>query len=117
MKKIILLITIISGFGFATSFVSPINFSGSQAEKDRVVDYIKKDVKRTYSQIGMDDPMTLRMMEKENLDAFKELLSVKNTSLLQRVITQYCNIGMCNYTTIKMMYYEQNKASTKKLTW
>ena len=102
---------------FAQSFVSPINFVSTESNKKKVVSYIQKQVKKDYSAIGMDDPSTLRMMEEENLDAFKELTKVTNTSLLKKVIKTYCDIGMCNYSTILMMYKEQEKASKKTLEW
>lgn len=56
-------------------------------------------------------------MENENLNAFKELTNVSNNNLLKNVIKTYCEIGMCNYTTILMMYNEQNKASKESLKW
>ena len=67
--------------------------------------------------IGMDNPSILRMMEDENLDAFKELLKVKNESILKRVEKTYCDIGMCNYSTILMMYKEESKAANQSLEW
>ena len=78
-------------------FVSPIGFTDTETNRSRVVSYIKYQVKKDYSEIGMDDPLTLRMMEEENLKAFQNLIHVANTSLLQRVIDTYCEIGMCNY--------------------
>ena len=57
------------------------------------------------------------MMEDENMSAFKELIQVTNTALLRQVIDTYCEIGMCNYSTIWMMYEEQAKASNKSLRW
>ena len=65
----------------------------------------------------MDNPSTLRMMEKEELKCFKELTKVKNRKLLDRVINTYCKLGMCNYNTILMMYKEESKASTEELEW
>ena len=79
--------------------------------------YIEYDVKKTYSAIGMDNASTLRMMERENLNAFKELLKSKNKSILRRVEKTYCDIGMCNYTTILMMYKEESKAANQSLEW
>ena len=104
---------------YSQSYVSPIGFSINESNKNKVIAYIKKDVKATYSAIGMDDPSTLRMMENENLRAFKELLSIrgKNTSLLKKVEKTYCGIGMCNYSTILMMYKEQLRASNEELVW
>lgn len=99
------------------SFVNPINFTPTESNKKRVIKYIEKQVKEDYSAINMDDPSTLRMMEKENLNAFKELTKAKNTRLLNSVIKTYCEIGMCNYSTILLMYNEQNKASKESLSW
>lgn len=65
----------------------------------------------------MDDPSTLRMMEKQELEAFKKLTKVTNRSLLDRVIKTYCDIGMCNYNTILMMYEQESKSSEEKLEW
>lgn len=119
MKELlsVLVVFILTFNLFAQSFVSPIGFDSSEENKQKVVSFIKKQVKEDYAEIGMDDPMTLRMMEEENLKAFKELIKVTNTLLLKKVINTYCKIGMCNYSTILMMYNEQNIASNKTLEW
>ena len=118
MKKLSFIIGILfTTTLFSQSFVSPIGFVANETSKQKVISYIKKQVKEDYSAIGMDDPSTLRMMENENLKAFKELTNVSNTYLLKNVIKTYCEIGMCNYTTILMMYNEQNKASKESLKW
>ena len=117
MKKLILILLFIPLTSFAQSYVSPIGFKNTDLNKNKVIEYIKHDVKKTYSAIGMDNPSTLRMMEKENLNAFKELLSAKNKSLLKRVEKTYCDIGMCNYSTILMMYNQEEKASNESLGW
>ena len=64
----------------------------------------------------MDNASTLRMMETENLNAFKELLKSKNKSILRRVEKTYCDIGMCNYTTILMMYKKNLRQPTNLLS-
>jgi len=120
MKKFIILV--IGSFLFAYSvfaaeFVHPLNFKGTDTEKKAVIEYIKKHVKKTYSKIGMDSDSTLRMMEKEELKSFKELMKAENRKILNRVIKTYCNIGMCSYSTINMMYKEEIKASKEKLEW
>lgn len=102
---------------FASDLLHPLDFKGTDAEKERVISYIKLNVKQTYGAIGMDDPATLRMMEEEELKSFKQLTEIKNRKLLDSVIATYCEIGMCNYSTILMMYQEQLKASKKELTW
>lgn len=119
MKKLLFLLTIIlfSANSFAQSFVSPIDFKPTDENKQKVVSFIEKQVKQDMAAIGMDDPSSLRMMEKENLNAFMKLIKIDNDALLQDVIKSSCDIGMCNYTTILMMYQEQNKASQEKLKW
>lgn len=101
----------------ASDFFHPSEFTGSETDKTKVTDFIKLNVKKTYSEIGMGDPLTLRMMEKEELECFKKLTSVSDKKLLDNVIDQYCDIGMCNYNTILMMYNEQNKAASEELEW
>lgn len=117
MKKVILLMCSISFSAFSADFVHPKKFSGSEQDKAEVVSYIKANVKETYTKIGMGDPSTLRMMEKEELSSFKQLTQVNNVGLLDNVITTYCGLGMCNYNTLLMMYNEQNKAASQELEW
>ena len=118
MKHVILKLTLLLSIsGYSQSYISPVDFKSSDSNRDKVIEFIKYDVKKTYSEIGMDDPSTLRMMEKENLNAIKELLNAKDKVLLKKVEKQYCEIGMCNYTTILMMYNEQYKASNESLEW
>ena len=119
MCKIILgfLLLVWSTSVLAADFVHPLDFKGTQAEKDIVIAYIVENVKEAYTKIGMGDPSTLRMMETEELNSFKELTKVEDRIILDKVIEQYCKIGMCNYNTILMMYNEQLKASKKSLTW
>lgn len=102
---------------FSAQFFHPLDFKGGAAEKKQVISYIEDNVKATYTNIGMGDPATLRMMENEELNAFKELRKADNRKLLDSVIKTYCNIGMCNYSTILMMYNEQVNASKKSLSW
>ena len=119
MKKItfIPIVLFLALYSYSQSFISPIGFVESETSKAQVIAFIKKQVKDDYTKIGMDDASTLRMMEQENLKAFKELITVTNTTLLAKVMKTYCDIGMCNYTTILMMYKEQAKAGTKTLEW
>ena len=119
MKPIFLsiLFSLILSNLIAQSFVSPINFVQNESNKQKVISFIKKQVKEDYSAIGLDEPSTLRMMEEENLTAFKKLIQVQNISLLKDLINDYCKIGMCNYSTIWMMYEEQEKATKKTLKW
>ncbi|TXR53565.1 hypothetical protein [Reinekea thalattae] len=116
-RVIFILATSLFGIASAAEFIHPGDFTGSQTEKDAVVAYIVEQTKLQYSAIGMDDPMTLRMMEKENLVSFQQLTTATNRPLLDSVIKQYCAIGMCDYQTINMMYNEQNRAASPSLSW
>jgi len=116
MKKVILFL-LLSSLAFGASFVNPNTFKGSEREKKEVVSWVKEKTKKQYSAIGMDDPATLRMMEKQNLDSFKKLTKVEDKKLLSSVIETYSAIGMNDYQTLFMMYEEQEKASKKKLSW
>ena len=118
MKIIITIILFfVSGNLFSQTFVSPINFVSSDENQKRVISFIEKNVYETYTSIGMGDPSTLRMMEKEELKCFKELTKVTNISLLKSVIKTYCDMDMCDYSIILMVYKEQEKSSNEKLSW
>jgi hypothetical protein len=58
----------------AQSFVSPIGFVQTEANQQKVIRFIESQVKRDMSAIGMNDPMTLRMMEQEKRDASQQNL-------------------------------------------
>jgi hypothetical protein len=111
------LLVLFSSVLFAQDFVSPIGFVDSELNRKKVIAFIKEQVKNDYTKVGLGDPSTLRMMEQDNLKAFKELIKVTNTSLLRDVIKTYCDVGLCNYSTILMMYKEQDKASKETLEW
>jgi len=117
MKKAIFILISFCLVLNASDFVSPINFEGTKSEKEAVIAFIKSNVKKTYSEIGIGDPSTLRLMEKKELESFKKLTKAKNKKLLKNVITTYCNIGMCNYNTIQLMYKKQLEDSKKELEW
>ena len=117
MKKILLGMLLMVSFVYSSELIHPLDFNGTKAEKEKVVKLIEVYVKEVYSKIGMGDAMTLRMMEAEELRAFKVLTKVESRKLLDSVMKTYCAIGMCTYTTINMMYIEQDKASKGKLEW
>ncbi|MFD2178971.1 hypothetical protein [Veronia pacifica] len=112
-----LLVTLLSFKAAAQGLIHPLDFKGTEENKSEVIAQIKARVKKTYTEIGMGDPLTLRLMEKEELNSFKKLTKAKNRQMLDQVINQYCSIGMCNYNTIQTMYAEQMKASNDELTW
>ena len=103
------------------NFVHPMDFSGSEKEKEEVLKYIKDRVKHDYCESGVDmcQETTLRMMEKQNLDAFKKASKATDRKIMDRVISDYCHSGvdMCSYQTISMMYDQNFKASKQETTW
>lgn len=120
MKKIVLIVLLsLTGLqsNAAPQIIDPITFDGSDQHKQQVIKYIQATVKQTYTSIGMGDPSTLRMMEKSELQAFKELTSATDQKLLRRVIRMYCRINMCSYTTINLMYKQQAAKSKETLQW
>ncbi|QHM72495.1 hypothetical protein [Mixta intestinalis] len=121
MKKILGLATLMFSFASHAAFVHPLDFDGSEAQKAEVIDYIKNRVHQDYcdSALDMCQPTTLRMMEKQNLAAFKSLTSAKNRAVLDNVIDTYCDssLDMCTYANLDMMYKQNLKASNESLSW
>ncbi len=91
------------------------DFDGSEAQKARVLEIVKSRVRKDYCEgmIDMCQPTTLRMMEKENLAAFKQAAKATNRVVMDQVIKTYCegSVDMCNYTTIWMMYQQNVNAA------
>jgi hypothetical protein len=121
MKRILLVFLLITPIYAFADFIHPMDFDGSEAQKTRVIEIIKARVKKDYCEgaIDMCQSTTLRMMEKQNLDAFKKATSATNRKIMDRVIKDYCTgaIDMCAYTTIMMMYNQNLQANEKKLNW
>ncbi|SHM31045.1 hypothetical protein [Vreelandella subglaciescola] len=118
---LLLLVCLFFSFNAFADFIHPMDFDGSEAQKNRVIKIVKARVKKDYCDSGLDmcQSTTLRMMEGENLTAFKNASQAKNRKIMDRVIKDYCNSGldMCSYTNIFMMYQENLKASKSSLSW
>ena len=97
------------------------DFDGSESQKNRVTKIVKKRVRKDYCEgiVDMCQETTLRMMEQQNLEAFKKASKAKNRKIMDRVIKDYCegSVDMCNYSTIWMMYQQNLAASEKSLEW
>ncbi len=121
MRKLLIILLMTTSLDVLAEFVHPMNFDGSEAQKNEVISYIKARVKHDYCDTGLDmcQNTTLRMMENKNLEAFKEATKAENRRVMDRVIKDYCNSGldMCNYTTILMMYKKNLEASGQSLSW
>lgn len=119
MKKSFVLFMVLCSFSVNAKFIHPMEFTGSEAQKNEVVSYIKARVNKDYcGTVDMCQEVMLRMMETENLEAFKRLTQAKDRKVLDRVIQDYCKtIDMCAYQMIEMMYNENLKAKSQELTW
>ena len=120
MIKKLIAITLFTANATAATFVHPMNFDNSKTQRQQVVDYIKSVVNHEYcKKMDMCTPSTLRMMERSNLKAFKQLTTAKNRKLMDRIIRDYCrnSLRVCSYTTIKMMYAHNLSASKQQLKW
>ena len=102
-------------------FVHPMDFDGSEGQKAEVIQFIKSQVRKEYCDgaINMCQATTLRMMEQQNLNAFKQATRATNRKIMDRAIQDYCHgpINMCNYQTIMMMYQQNLNASKQQLNW
>ena len=119
IKHLLIALTVISTSVFALSddFVHPLTYKDTPEERAELIAYIQSSVKETYTALGMGEASTLRMMEQEELAAFKKLLRVQDIKLLNNVRIQYCSIGMCAYSTFLMMYQEEYAAERQELEW
>lgn len=121
MKILIGTALLLSSSTADAGFIHPLEFDGSEAQKQEVISFIQSTVRADYcdGQLDMCQPTTLRMMEQQNLNAFKKLTKADDREVMDRVIKDYCEggIDMCNYTTIEMMYQQNVKADKQKLTW
>lgn len=121
MKNLLITLSLLVSFDATADFVHPMEFNGSETQKNEAINYIEARVRHDYCSNGLDmcQNTTLRMMENENLKAFKEATKAKDRLVMDHVIKDYCNSGldMCNYTTILMMYNENIKAGAKSLSW
>lgn len=121
MRTLLLVLLLTSGHVAAADFVHPLDFDGSEAQKQKVIAYVKARARLDYCEGAVDlcQPTTLRMMERENLNAFKRATKAKNREVMDRVIRDYCtgSVDLCNYTTLWMMYKENAKAAQDSLSW
>lgn len=119
-KSLLLMLCLIPTISFA-KFINPMKFDGSDAQKQEVIQYIQSHVHKTYceGELDMCQDTTLRMMERAELNSFKEATQATNNKIMDRVIKTYCDgeLDMCSYSNINMMYKENLKASTESLTW
>ncbi len=101
------------------------DFNGSDKEKKNVIAFIESNIYEIYCENELLKDMCtntlLRVMEEEELNAFKKLTKAKDKTILNKIIQTYCKNplleGMCMYSLILTMYEEEVIASGQKLTW
>ena len=121
-KSILLALCFVPTLALAKAdFVNPLDFDGSDAQKEQVVQYITEHVRKMYCEgaIDMCQDATLRMMERQELSAFKEATQATDKKIMKQVIKTYCDgaIDMCSYSIVAMTYRQNLKASQQKLEW
>ncbi|MDF4305879.1 hypothetical protein P3697_01545 [Vibrio parahaemolyticus] len=120
MRKLITIFFLTTPFSASAGFVHPMDFNGSDSQKQEVIQYIQEKVKSDYcGKVDMCNATTLRMMEQQNLQAFKRATKAQNRQIMDRVIHDYCNnaLDMCDYNTILMMYEQNEQAIKQELSW
>ena len=119
MRKKLTVFLLAFSISAQAQFIHPMDFNGSDAQKKIVISYIQDRVKSDYcKKIDMCQESMLRMMEQENLEAFKRLTKATNRKILDRAIRDYCGkVDMCTYQMLEMMYNENLQKSTEKLSW
>ena len=103
---------------------NPIEFTGTEAQKTKVIAGIQRNVHNTYCvELDMCSENTLRMMENSEIEAFKYLVPIRgfnasSKKIFNRVVQTYCvDLDMCSYNTIMMMYDSEVEASKQTLTF
>ncbi len=102
---------------YKDGFIHPMDFDNSEEMKDKVISFIKFKVKKNLEFIDSYNNMNARMMEKEELNAFKELTREKDRETMDRVINDLLFIDSLDYINLKMMYNEEKQAGNEELTW
>ncbi|MBD8682336.1 hypothetical protein IFT57_11255 [Pseudomonas sp. CFBP 13719] len=115
----LLILAVVCPTALGADFVHPMEFNGTEQQKDQVIQYITETVEKDYcGKVDMCDASTLRMMEASDLKSFKQAAKAKNREIMDTVIHDYCHrVDMCSYSNIWMMYQQNLDASTKKLKW
>ena len=123
-KKLQLLcLLVVPSIGLAQpeGYVDPLTFTGSDAEKTQVIEYIKASVYETFcKKHDQCSASTLRMMEQADLDAFKYLATnaKRNEKAFKQVHKRFClRHGQCRYHTLKMMFDHEDQKSKEELKW
>lgn len=113
---VLFLLVICSSALYAQEFVSPIGFVDIPENRQKVIAYIKKKASAEPALQGISEP-ALRRHYQLQIDAFKELAKVKNTTLLQQIIKSTRMMGMDNYVIILTMYTQSDHSYVPPFEW
>lgn len=121
MRKLLIAgLCLVPTFAFA-KFVNPMEFDGSDSQKEEVIQFITKNVHRMYCEGVIDacQESTLRMMERQELSSFIEATEATDKKIMKQAVKTYCEgpINMCSYSTVLMMYRANVQAAKQKLEW
>lgn len=127
MKKLLIALSLLtlSSNTFA-GFIHPMDFDGSDDQKNEVIKYIKAQVREEYR--GSSESL-LRDWEKYELEVFKKLSEGTNRELMDNAIVYWCSYEgeYCSYDKVHGNYIIQltvlrreqaeKKAALEELTW
>lgn len=87
-----------------SEFINPMNFNGTDEEKEQVIEFIKENAKKSLELIEMDSNILKREMEQQQLDSFKELTEAKDREVMEYCIKNLKMIENLDYTLLKGSY-------------
>jgi hypothetical protein len=116
MKKLLLscAFLLVTFFMYASEFVHPLDYKGTDAEKEKLHSYIEENIKDELKQIGLNDSDTLNMEKKEEIRSFNKLRNINDRGLLDKLIKQYSKVDMCDYSALLSMYNAQKEVNESK---
>lgn len=100
-----------------SEFINPMDFNGTDKEKEYIIEFIKEHTKKSLDLIGMDSDILKREMEQQQLNSFKELTKAKDREVMENCIKNLKMIGNYDYTLLKASYDQEMSAKDKKLEW
>lgn len=98
-------------------FINPMDFNGTDKEKEYIIEFIRENTKKSLDLIGMDSDILKREMEQQQLNSFKELTKAKDRVVMENCIKNLKMIGNYDYSLLKASYDQETSAKNKELKW
>ena len=131
MKKLLLISALLFSFNAsAKELIHPLDFKGTEQEKEAVISFIKADVYKTYCEddlFGVCTEAMVRQQEELFLEGFKKLTKAQDRAVLDKVMKMYCDndheifyqtmVLFCNYALLSEVYEQELNATNSELTW